>query len=101
MNTPVPIESKDRVLPASVTRTVVPYVVAYLSTLALRRWAITIDSDVVTPLVTLVIGSIYYFVVRLIERVRPKFGWLLGWAAQPTTYSPPASFHALKARGDV
>ncbi len=68
----------------SVLRTFVPLIVgAVISILA--RLGDTVDSDAVTTIVTAGITGVYYLVVRVLEyRVKPQFGWLLGYPAQPT-----------------
>jgi hypothetical protein len=67
-------------------RTGVPYIVS-----AAASWLIAKGIDVspeasaaaVTAL-TLVIGNVYYVVVRKLEQKWPQYGWLLGVAVQPT-----------------
>lgn len=75
---------------ASILRTVVPFVVGLLLSLLVRAGLDDlVDIDDLTELVTLVVTLAYYFVFRLLERVDSRFGWLLGWAAQPK-YPTPA-----------
>lgn len=62
-------------------RTIVPFVVAWLITFALKHG---VDLHGYQAAVTVVVGAVYYATVRLAERyVTPKFGWLLGLAQQP------------------
>jgi hypothetical protein len=69
------------VLP-SILRTGVPLLVGYfLAWPAARAFGLT--EDQVTSLITIVITALYYLAVRLLEQVRPQFGWLLGYASVP------------------
>lgn len=64
---------------ASVTRTFVPLIVAYLI-----RFIPGVDPEALTELVTLVVGAGYYTVIRAAERyLHPEIGWLLGYAREP------------------
>jgi hypothetical protein len=58
----------------------VPLIVGYILSIAIFHG---LDSGAVTGLVTVAITGLYYLAVRLLERVDSKFGWLLGYAAQP------------------
>lgn len=67
----------------SLVRTVVPYIVGFLASL-LANAGFNVDSAMLTPLVTLVAGSAYYWLARLAEQhISPRFGWFLGLAKQP------------------
>lgn len=72
-------------LVTSIIRTIVPSVVgAVLAFLAAR--GIELDAQAaanLTGFLTALLGSLYYVVVRLIERKHPKAGVLLGKAKQP------------------
>lgn len=62
----------------SVIRTVVPLVVAVLLGQA-ARVGLSLPEGAVTEVVTVVVGTVYYAVVRTLERQRPGIGrWLLG-----------------------
>ena len=75
-------------LAKSNARTVVPFVVGLVVSLALRAG---VDLHGYTPEVTLAAGWVYYNVVRIAEHyLSPRFGWLLGVAGAPQ-YSRPAS----------
>ena len=75
-------------LAKSVARTLIPYLVGLLITLALRAG---IDLHGYAPELTFAIGSAYYFLVRVAEvHLSPVFGWLLG-AASPPKYAPAAA----------
>lgn len=70
----------------SLVRTVVPYLVGGVLTLLLGL-GIKADGELkstLTAALTLLFGTIYYAVVRVLEtHVAPKFGWLLGLAKTP------------------
>lgn len=91
---PFPVTS---VLPA-IVRTVVPFIIATLLSLPLTRHVLELldvtDGDAraaLTKALPVVIGAVYYVVVRWLERnVDPRFGVLLGSTAQPT-YSAPVA----------
>lgn len=71
----------------SVIRTVVPFVVGWVVTLLVSK-GINVDDNLRTQLasaVTVLVGSAYYIVIRLLEKAKPKVGVLLG-AAKPPTY---------------
>ncbi len=66
-------------------RTNVPYAVS-----AIVAWLLTLGVEMspesqagLIAFLTWAIGSAYYLVVRKLERVNPKFGFLLGVASQP------------------
>ena len=67
-------------------RTTVPYivgaVVAYLS----QKGVHVPDAAIAraTAALTLVVGTLYYHVVRMLEQKYPKLGYLLGIPKQPT-----------------
>ena len=76
----------------SIVRTVVPVIVgaiaSYLITLG-----VTLQEDVMAALsviITAAATAIYYIVVRWLEQKFPKIGILLGYAAVPAGYIPPA-----------
>ena len=76
----------------SIVRTVVPVIVgaiaSYLITLG-----VTLQEDVMAALsviITAAATAIYYIVIRWLEQKFPKVGILLGWAAVPAGYIPPA-----------
>lgn len=65
-------------------RTIVPIVVALLASRGLDGWGI-IDSTTWSLIVGGVVGWLYYFVLRVAERLSStKWGWLLGYPAAPT-----------------
>ena len=76
---------------ASVTRTFVPIVAgALISWLTTANIALDAEFEAtLTILITAAFTGAYYLLFRLLERyVSPKFGWLLGLAQQPTSYTP-------------
>lgn len=66
----------------SIVRTVVPYLVGFVVAQGAKR-GLDIDAAEVTPIVTVVVGTVYYAVVRKIEETKPGVGKLLGKAAEP------------------
>jgi hypothetical protein len=74
-------------------REVVPYIVGLVVAFAARH-DVKIDAQAMTFL-SFAVGTVYYAVVRLLERyVTPRFGWLLGLAQQPVY----AKVRTLKAK---
>ena len=76
----------------SLVRTYSPWlvgtVVGWLSTLG-----VPLDDGLKPALITLVsllAGALYYLILRVLERLKPKFGWLLGSAQQPGYAKPDA-----------
>ncbi len=67
----------------SVVRTVVPIVVGFILTLALKA-GVELDSVAVQGLVQAVFTSLYYIIARAIETYKPKAGLMLGKAKKPT-----------------
>ena len=67
----------------SLVRTVVPLVVGFLITQALRLgWHL--DEATATDAVTAVLSAAYYALARLLEtKLGPRWGWLLGYASAP------------------
>ena len=66
----------------SVIRTVTPYIVGWLIAQAAKN-GLDLDVDSVTGTVTVVTGSVYYVVARLIEDKYPRAGVLLGVSKAP------------------
>lgn len=74
---------------ASIVRTVVPVIVGTLLGAAAKH-GFDFDNGSITEVVTVVITTAYYAVVRLLEtRIAPAWGWLLGVAKVPTYPSAP------------
>lgn len=81
---------------AGLTRTVVPFVVAWALALPVTPWVLDVlgvttaqAERAVAGAATVVVGGVYYFAVRLLERYRSQlWGWLLGWAAAPSYERP-------------
>lgn len=75
---------------ASVVRTIVPLIVNAALALAVA-WNVPLDPEFEVLLgtaLTLAFMTAYYVAVRLFETyISPKFGWLLGWAKSPDSYS--------------
>ncbi len=70
----------------SIVRTAVPYLVGLLVTLAAKAGLDLDDATLqsIGALLTVVIGTAYYAVVRELEtRFSPAWGWLLGRAKAP------------------
>jgi hypothetical protein len=75
---------------SSVVRTVVPVIVGTLLGWA-ARIQFDLDVGLITEAVTVIVTTLYYVVVRLLEtRVAPAWGYLLGIAKVPT-YAPPGN----------
>jgi hypothetical protein len=90
------MESNISDLIISWVRTVVPVLVGAVVTWAIRQGLIS-DAAVTQPLtevLVLAISAAYYFVVRLLEKLNPIFGFFLGVPKTPT-YTPPVT--AVKA----
>lgn len=66
----------------SLIRTLVPILVTLLGPLA-ARW-LGIDSEQLAAALGVLLGAVYYLVVRLIERRHPNAGLLLGQRGAPT-----------------
>ena len=76
----------------SIIRTVVPLLVALLTSLLVKAG---IDpgpyQELIAQLVGGAVATAYYVAVRIFETyVKPRFGWLLGYAKQPTYEAPAA-----------
>lgn len=86
----------------SLVRTLVPLIVGWVLSLPLTPVVLdvlavtTADAGrAVTAAATAVITAVYYVAVRWLEtHGRPRLGWLLGWAAQPTDYAAAADLTA-------
>jgi hypothetical protein len=64
----------------AIVRTAVPYLVGWFVSWGASR-GITVDQATQVNLMTLstmVLGTLYYSVIRAIEKNHPKAGWLLG-----------------------
>ncbi|MGQ3384550.1 hypothetical protein [Glutamicibacter sp. TV12E] len=87
---------------ASTVRTIVPIVVG-----AVLGWFtavnVTVDPEfekALAALLTLLLTTVFYVLVRLVETyVSPKFGWLLGYAKSPDSYSKASPAASTKAAG--
>jgi hypothetical protein len=69
----------------SLIRTAVPYVIGYLVSL-LASWGLDIPAEIkgqLEALLTLAIGTLYYYIVRKLEAKWPKLGHLLIVAKTP------------------
>lgn len=68
----------------SIIRTIVPWIVGTLLTIAAGR-GLSLPESVATEVVTVVVSGVYYGLVRLAEvRLSPLWGWLLGLPTAPT-----------------
>jgi len=63
-------------------RTIVPMIVGWIGALLLD-WGIDFTNEGLTQFVVVLVGGIYYVVVRLLEKRWPKAGRLLGVAKTP------------------
>jgi hypothetical protein len=66
----------------SLIRTVVPWIVAFAGP-ALLQWGGVSEAQLTTG-ATVVVGAVYYALVRVLEQYVPQLGWLLGYAAAPS-----------------
>lgn len=75
---------------ASIVRTITPIIVGWIVG-QLVAWGVPVDEAfqaAIDGVLTAVFAAIYYVIVRLLETyVTPKFGWLLGLAKSPDSYS--------------
>lgn len=71
----------DSLLP-SLIRTWVPLIVALIGPWVTQY--VGLSDDRISSVAAAAIAGVYYLVIRLLERYFPQFGWLLGWAKQPT-----------------
>lgn len=80
----------------SVIRTVVPFVVGWVVTFLVARGFAVDDGTKtqITSAVTVLVGALYYVIIRLLEQVKPKVGVLLG-AAKPPAYDTTTVQEAL------
>lgn len=88
MAAPIP-DPGASVLP-SIVRTVVPYLIGLIGSFLAAR-GLGLDENAkanLTGLLTFGIGSIYYVVVRAVEKSNPSAGWFLGVPKAPV-YTPP------------
>jgi hypothetical protein len=68
----------------SLIRTVVPLIVGTVAVLPIAQ-QLGVTDAVLTPLITLLVTRLYYWIVRLLEdKVDSRYGWLLGLALAPT-----------------
>lgn len=68
---------------ASIARTIVPVVVGTLLGAAAKH-GFDFDNGSITEVVTVIITTLYYGIVRLLEtHVAPAWGWLIGYAKVP------------------
>lgn len=83
------------VLLPSLVRTLVPLIVGWVLSLPLTPAVLDLlqvttgdATRALTAAVTAAVAGLYYLAVRLFEvHGRPRLGWLLGWASQPTRYA--------------
>lgn len=81
----------------SILRTLVPLLVGYFAALPIVR-VLGLSNDQMVGLFTALVSAVYWLVVRLLEKVAPQFGWLLGYASPPV-YAPPAVVATNAAKG--
>lgn len=86
----------------SVVRTGVPMIVG-----AIVGWLVTlgfpVDDDLkaaITGFITVIFALLYYILIRLLERIVPKLGWLLGSPKQPV-YALPAAVTTVEATAQI
>lgn len=84
----------------SALRTFVPLIVGFLIGLPVVKW-LGLTDEQVTSAVTVVIVAVYWTAGRILERVHPSWGWLLGYASQPVYVQPAASGMTPTPESDV
>lgn len=68
----------------SIIRTIAPYIAGVVGAWLLRILGVEIDTAAFEQMLIVVLGGLYYAIVRYLERnSNSKFGWLIGWASQP------------------
>jgi hypothetical protein len=87
----MPVNKYDLFL--SIRRTVVPIVVGAVAASALAPW---LPSALVAEWATLVLASVYYVALRLLEVKVPGVSVLLGGKGQPTYVDPEAEKRAFE-----
>jgi hypothetical protein len=80
-----PLAGLSQTLLPSVLRTFVPICYALLVRWGLLEW-LGLPDEVITYIVTGVVTTLFYVVLRVLERYWDKIGWLLGYAARPAAY---------------
>ncbi|MEM8905599.1 MAG: hypothetical protein AAGA17_02300 [Actinomycetota bacterium] len=70
-------------MPQSIVRTIVPMIVGFVLSLPIVS-SLDIDQAALETVVSGVVVSVYYVVVRFLEERHAVFGWLLGLARTPT-----------------
>lgn len=76
----IPMDGNLSTIGPSLIRTVVPYLVGWLVTFLASK-GIDVDESAkadLAMLATMVFGTAYYTIIRVIEKNHPKAGWLLG-----------------------
>ena len=87
----MPVNKYDLFL--SIRRTVVPIAVGAVSASALAPW---LPAALVAEWATLVLASVYYVALRLLELKVPGVSLLLGGKGQPTYVDPEAERRAFE-----
>lgn len=72
----------------SIIRTAVPAVIGAVVAFAATH-GMNLDPTMAVSLITPLVITVYYTLVRKVEDKYPQAGWLLGYPASPS-YSPPA-----------
>jgi hypothetical protein len=80
-----PLAGLSQTLLPSVLRTFVPLCYALLVRWGLIEW-LGLPDEAWTYLITTVVTTLFYVVLRVLERYWDKVGWLLGFAARPAVY---------------
>ena len=85
---PVEVQTPAGTLAPSLVRTLLPFLAGLLGTFLLDQFAIEVDSNATTALLTAGIGYLYYAAARFLEVYgSDKWGYILGFRRQPV-YAP-------------
>lgn len=82
MSNPTPAPVLGATLLPSVLRTLVPIIYAMLVNWGVVEW-LDLPSALWENVITAVVTTAFYVVLRIAERYKSQIGWLLGYAQQP------------------
>ena len=82
-----PLEPIPGDMRTAIVRTVVPFITAAIVAWLAER-GLDADTESISAMVIAVGGSLWYTVIRVLERKWPQVGWLLGSPKIPTYPTP-------------